>query len=92
MSNASRIADWVQSRPTGLAYLIVVSDQELSDGLREEDWKAQLERNAVAAESELDHEFQPDADDGYASVWISRHVSPDAELKIPRDVEIHREQ
>ena len=92
LASYPHLTDWVRAQPSGLAHLVVVSDQEFASGLHGEEWKAQLDLHAVAAESELDWIFRFNAEEHFASVWLSRCVSPESEAKVPRGVKAYREK
>lgn len=86
-----QLTDWVRAQPSGAALLVVTNDDALSGNLKIVDVDYRGKVVTMIVESELSPVSFGYGDD-YQAVWLSRHVDPSCEAKIPRGVKVYRER
>lgn len=85
-----QLTDWVRAQPSGTFLLTVFSKKQTE--LQRFDLRDAPRKIVLSIrETELSTASFGSGVDYYA-VWLSRHVSPECESKIPRGVKVYRER
>lgn len=84
-----QLTDWVRAQPGGTFLLVVCSADEPVASFASAD--AHKKVVTMIHEADLSPVSFGYGDD-YQAVWLSRHVSPNCESKIPRGVKVYRER
>lgn len=87
--NYPQLTDWVRAQPGGTFLLVVCSADEPVASFASAD--AHKKVVTMIHEADLSPVSFGYGDD-YQAVWLSRHVSPNCESKIPRGVKVYRER
>jgi hypothetical protein len=81
------LTDWVRAQPRDSCLLIVAGNEEFRPS--EYSFDAVAKVISIIDESELTARIYGR---DWSAVWLSRHVSPECEAKIPRGIKVYRER